>query len=58
MTEERMKAEVPELVKRYIYDSENPNWNGLEQALMRCGFNTSETYNILMGVREGESFGE
>jgi len=41
-------------VRKHIYYSEHPNYHGLEQELLECGFTRSEVFCILMGVREGD----
>lgn len=47
------KEFIWEAVRQFIYETDPPNWFGLQQELLSYGYAYGEVYEILREVREG-----
>jgi len=48
------RKKVTQLAYQYLDVPENPDWQGLTDALLKCGFNLYEAHDILMSIKSGD----
>lgn len=53
MEKSRKEQFMEQAIQYYIYQSDNPDWFGLQQELLKIGYTYGEVYEILREVREG-----
>lgn len=48
------KQNIAQLAYQYLDRPENPNWEGLSNALLQSGCNLFEVQEILLSIKDGE----